>query len=88
MDKCTGCFHRLFSAAGSTLPAARQQPACVVTCTSLALKFGDLATVDTWAQRRAAAPVQAATSPPPGGKDIADPTLTVPSVRFTPQSNA
>lgn len=91
MDKCTGCYHRWAAvAAGSTLPVARRKPACAVTCSALALSFGDLATVTTWAQRASGAPVQTTTwsgSPPAGGKDLADPTMTTPSIRFTPQSN-
>lgn len=84
MDKCTGCFHRQFPANGSTLPAERQLPACVVTCAALALSFGDMADVNTWAQRTGGAPVDRGTTPPTGGKDITDPDLTNPSVRFTP----
>lgn len=90
MDKCTGCYHRLFPAAGSTLPLARQLPACVVSCTSLALSFGDMATISTWAQRRAGDPLVTTTwdgAPPASGKEIADPAMTTPSVRFTPQRN-
>lgn len=83
-DKCSGCYQRLFPVAGSTLPAGRQMPACVATCTALALSFGELADVATWAQRAAGAPIQETTSPPAGGVDIADPTLTFPSIRFTP----
>lgn len=90
MDKCTGCYQRITPAAMTTLPVARQQPACVVTCTSFALKFGDIADVNTWAQRKAGAPVVTTTwsgAAPTGGDDIADPSRTAPSVRFTPQSN-
>ncbi len=85
MDKCTACFHRQFPGQGSTLPVERQQPACVVTCTSLALSYGDLADVDTWAQRAAGDPLQTTTSPPAGALDIADTAYTNPSARFTPQ---
>lgn len=91
MDKCTGCFHRWAAVpATSTLPMARRKPACVVSCTALALSFGDMAGVMTWAQRRAGAPVTADTwggTPPAGGKEIADPLRTAPSIRFTPQRN-
>ncbi len=83
MDKCTGCLHRLQPPAGTTLPTARQKPACVVSCTSFALSFGDLADVNTWAQRRAGDPVTPLTQAPTGGSEIADPSLTNPSIRFT-----
>ena len=84
MDKCTGCFHRLQPPVGTTLPTARQKPACVLSCTSMALSFGDLADVSTWAYRRAGASITTLTQAPPGGREIADPTLTNPSIRFTP----
>ncbi len=87
MDKCTACVHRQFPAAGSTVPAERSRPACVVSCTALALGYGDLATVSSWAQRRPADPLGTTTwsgTAPAGGKDITEPSWTTPSVRFTP----
>lgn len=84
MDKCTGCLHRLHPPAGTTLPLARQKPACVVSCTAFALTMGELADVNTWAQRRAGAPVQVLTGATAGGSELADPSLTNPSIRFTP----
>ncbi|MBI2894005.1 MAG: 4Fe-4S dicluster domain-containing protein [Deltaproteobacteria bacterium] len=86
MDKCQACYHRLFPADGSTLPVEKQQPACVVTCTAMALSFGDIADVDDWAQRAAGAPIEVDTAPPDGGRDITNPELTTPSIRFTPLS--
>jgi Fe-S-cluster-containing dehydrogenase component len=79
-DKCTGCYHRLFNA---NLPAERRKPACVVTCTSFALHLDDLATIDGGAygtaNKTAGAPADA--------RDITDPTITTPSVRFKPMRN-
>lgn len=73
-DKCTGCYHRLFNA---NLAPARRRPACVVTCTAMALTFGELSALDgsltTWNG-----------APPPGAREIADPAATAPSVRFRP----
>ncbi|MBI4511758.1 MAG: 4Fe-4S binding protein [Deltaproteobacteria bacterium] len=77
-DKCIGCYHRLFN---TSLPEERRKPACVVTCTSLALHFDDLTKIDGGAYGT----VQAKPGIP--GKDITDPNLTKPSVRFTPQRN-
>ena len=83
MDKCTGCLHRIHPAADTTLPAARQKPACVVSCSSYALSFGDMADVNTWAQRRAGDPVTVLTEAPAGALEFANPALTNPSIRFT-----
>ncbi len=95
MDKCSGCHHRWATVpAGSTLPVARRKPACVVSCTALALSFGDVAQLGTsktsqdWAQGRVGDPIAPTTwsgSAPAGAGDIADPGLTSPSIRFTPQ---
>jgi len=80
-DKCTGCYHRLFNA---SLPAARRKPACVVTCAALTLNFDDLAVIDSGAGTGAYGTAAKLTSAPTGAKEIADPTLTNPSVRFSP----
>jgi len=80
VDKCTGCYHRLFN---QNLPAERRKPACVVTCSALALHFDDLAVIDSGAYGVA----DTTTSAPAGAKEIADPSLTRPAVRFTPQRN-
>lgn len=97
MDKCTACYHRWATVpANSTLPLARRKPACVVSCTALALTFGDVSTlgatktVGDWAQARVGDAILPTTwpgTPPTDAKDIADPTLTIPSLRFTPQRN-
>jgi anaerobic dimethyl sulfoxide reductase subunit B (iron-sulfur subunit) len=78
MDKCTGCYHRLFN---QNLPVARRKPACVVTCSAMALHFDDLATIDGGAYGTA----NTTTGAPAGAKEIADPSLTSPSVRYKPQ---
>lgn len=80
-DKCIGCYQRLFN---SNLPAERRKPACVVTCTSLALHFDDLAVIDTGSGTGAYGLADVSTSAPTGAKEIADPTLTSPSIRFRP----
>ena len=105
MDKCSGCFHRWKTTANdpvsgtSSLPAARRKPACVLSCTALALSFGDMSLLSAtktsnatdWAQARVGDPVIATTwvaDPNPAGtKEVSDPSLTTPSVRFTPQRN-
>ena len=73
-EKCTGCYHRLFDL---NLPEGRRKPACVITCPSGALTFGELSgftgSETTWDG-----------APPPGAREIADPSLTRPSVRFRP----
>lgn len=76
-DKCTGCYHRLFNA---SIPAVRRKPACVVTCSSFALNFDDLAAIDTGSYGQA----DRLTSAPSGAKEIYDPTVTDPSVRYRP----
>lgn len=52
-------------------------PACVLTCPSGALTFGELSrftgSETTWDG-----------APPSGAREIADPSLTRPSVRFRP----
>lgn len=80
MDKCTACYHRLFNA---NLPVESRQPACVVTCTAFALHFDDMANI-TPANYGAA---NTTTSAPVGAKEIANPALTNPSIRFAPQTN-
>lgn len=80
VDKCTGCYHRLFN---TRLPPERRKPACVVTCSALTLHFDDLAAIDAGAY----GPAGLTTGAPAGAGDIADPSLTGPSVRFTPQRN-
>lgn len=76
MDKCTGCYHRLFN---PNLPIESRKPACVVTCTSFALDFGDMATITALPGVSTNIGVEGAAS------EIADPTVTTPSVRFTRQ---
>ncbi|MHB8874629.1 MAG: 4Fe-4S dicluster domain-containing protein [Myxococcaceae bacterium] len=80
-DKCTGCYHRLFN---TSLPAERRKPSCVVTCTALALHFDDLAVIDTGSGTGTYGTVSKLTAAPSGAKEISDPNLTNPSVRFTP----
>ena len=80
-DKCIGCYQRLYN---TNLPTERRKPACVVTCAALTLHFDDLALIDTGAGTGAYGQADKTTSPPTGAKDIADPTLTRPSVRFRP----
>lgn len=80
MDKCTGCYHRLYN---QNLPAERRKPACVVTCSSFALHFDDMATIAGGAYGKA----DKTTSAPNGAVEIADTTFTTPSVRFAPQTN-
>ena len=53
------------------------------SCTALALSFDDLANI-TPANYGVA---DANTGAPTGGKNIFDPTVTTPSVRFAPQTN-
>lgn len=79
-DKCIGCYHRLFN---THLPPERRKPACVVTCTALALHFDDLTAIDGGSYGTH----NPTMGSPAGAKDIADPTLTTPSVRFAPQTN-
>lgn len=80
-DKCTGCHHRL---ANTSLPAERRKPACVVTCTSLALSFDTMDAIAAGAHGPAETTTWGATKPD-DATEIADPTLTTPSVRYTPQ---
>lgn len=80
VDKCTGCYHRLYNLG---LPAERRKPACALTCPALTLHFDELAKIDAGAF----GPVSVNTGAPSGAADIADPTTTQPSVRFTPQKN-
>ena len=83
MDKCTGCFHRVPPQGRRSRRAAQAGVRRDLLRAGAVLRR-HLATVDTWAQRAAGAPVDRLTSPPAGGGDIADPDLTNPSVRFTP----
>ncbi|MBI2390961.1 MAG: 4Fe-4S dicluster domain-containing protein [Deltaproteobacteria bacterium] len=77
VDKCTGCGHRLDNL---SLPAEKRAPACVITCSSYALRFSkDLTTIDGGAFGEATK----TTAPPTGYSDISDPTYTNPSVRFS-----
>lgn len=78
MDKCTGCYHRLFN---PNLPQERRRPACVVTCPAYALRFDDLTKIDGGAYGTA----DKTTGAPQGAVEIADPSLTKPSIRFFPQ---
>ncbi len=73
MDKCDGCLHRINS---TTLPTAARIPACVLTCSSNALKFAPLADIDGGKFGEALKSIGSA-------PDIADPALTKPSVRFS-----
>jgi len=79
-DKCTGCYHRLFN---TNLPAERRRPACVVTCSALALHFDDLTVID----RGSYGVANTTTLAPTGAREISDPSLTIPAVRFAPQTN-
>lgn len=87
-DKCTGCYHRLFN---TKLPAERRKPACVVTCTSLALHFDDMTKIDKGGNQGDYGAAYKTTwgpnNPPQNAKEIADPTYTNPNVRFAPQTN-
>ncbi len=77
VDKCTGCAHRLEN---TTLPAEKRVPACVISCSSYALRFSkDLTTITGGAFGEA----QTTTAPPTGYSDISDPSYTNPSVRFS-----
>lgn len=76
-DKCTGCYHRLFN---PNLPVERRKPACVVTCAALTLHFDELPAIDGGAYGVA----ERTTLAPAGQKEIADPNLTNPSVRYRP----
>jgi Fe-S-cluster-containing dehydrogenase component len=75
-EKCTGCYHRLFNAA---LPAERRRPACVLGCSSLALRFEELEGMEgyrtTWGG-----------APPADTREVSDPEMTNPSVRYRPQT--
>ncbi|MBI5608775.1 MAG: 4Fe-4S dicluster domain-containing protein [Deltaproteobacteria bacterium] len=73
MDKCTGCLHRLTSA---TLPAQKRIPACVLSCSSNALHFVPLSDIDGGGFGEATKVIGSA-------PDIADPTKTNPSIRFS-----
>lgn len=74
-DKCTGCYHRFFNLA---LPVERRKPACVVTCAALTLNFDDITAIDGGAYGAA----DPTTNAPVGAKEIADPAMTGPNVRF------
>jgi anaerobic dimethyl sulfoxide reductase subunit B (iron-sulfur subunit) len=77
VDKCSGCAHRLTSTA---LPPEKRVPACVITCSSYALHFSpDLAKIDANAFGEA----QKTTGAPAGYAELADPSFTNPSVRFS-----
>ncbi|MBM4345806.1 MAG: 4Fe-4S dicluster domain-containing protein [Deltaproteobacteria bacterium] len=73
MDKCTGCLHRITS---TTLPVESRVPACVLTCSSNALHFGPLADLEGTKYGEATKTIGSA-------PDIADPTATNPSIRFS-----
>jgi Fe-S-cluster-containing dehydrogenase component len=77
-DKCTGCYHRLFNV---NLPVERRKPACMVTCSSYALVMDDMANITAGAYGEAAT----TTGAPSTAKEITDPTITTPSIRFTRQ---
>lgn len=79
-DKCTGCYHRLNN---KDLPVERRKPACALTCTALALHFDELSAIDAGAYGSA----NRTTGAPSGAVEIADPSLTNPSARYTPQKN-
>ena len=80
MDKCTGCYHRLYN---PNLPVERRKPACVVTCSAYALNFDDVTRIDGGTYGTA----NKTTGAPMGAPEIADPAFTTPSARFTPQRN-
>ena len=81
VEKCTGCAHRLDNMA---LPVEKRIPACVLSCSSYALRFSkDLTTIDTGSGTGAFGDAQKVTSPPAGYADISDPSYTNPSVRFS-----
>lgn len=75
MDKCTGCMHRITS---TTLPAEKRIPACVLTCSSNALHWGPVASFDASPAKYGESQLTIGSSP-----DIADPTVTKPSIRFS-----
>ncbi|MBI4954553.1 MAG: 4Fe-4S dicluster domain-containing protein [Myxococcales bacterium] len=80
MDKCTGCYHRLYN---PDLPVERRMPACALTCTALALAFDDMTVITGGAY----GPADTTTGAPAGAKEIASPSYTTPSIRFAPQTN-
>jgi anaerobic dimethyl sulfoxide reductase subunit B (iron-sulfur subunit) len=80
MDKCVGCYHRLFN---TNLPPERRKPACAVTCSAIALHFDELSLVEGGKYGQA----DKNTSAPNGIPEIADVSITSPSVRFAPQKN-
>jgi anaerobic dimethyl sulfoxide reductase subunit B (iron-sulfur subunit) len=81
-DKCTGCHHRLTNA---SLPAERRKPACVVTCTAFALHFDTLDRITDGTTYGAVETTTWGSTTPADALEIADPALTAPSVRYTPQ---
>ena len=83
-DKCTGCYQRLFAPGNTGLPPGHDKPACVVTCAALALHFDDMANITPGVTYGVA---NKTTGAPADAKEIADPALTNPSVRFAPQTN-
>ena len=80
-DKCTGCNHRLNN---MDLAPEQRKPACVLTCSSFALNFDDMAQIDAGSGTGIYGTASKTTSPPPGMNDIADPMVTNPNIRFKP----
>jgi anaerobic dimethyl sulfoxide reductase subunit B (iron-sulfur subunit) len=80
VDKCTGCYHRLHN---PNLPVERRRPSCVLTCSALTLSFADMTSIVAGAFGA----TSLTTGAPAGACEIADPSLTGPNVRFTPQQN-
>lgn len=77
VDKCNGCAHRLDNLA---LPVDKRIPACVLSCSSYALRFSkDLAEIDGGAFGEALR----TTAAPTGYAEMSDPKYTNPSVRFS-----
>ena len=81
VDKCSGCAHRIGNLA---LPADKRIPACVLSCSSYALRWSpDLTTIDTGSGTGEYGDAKLTTSSPAGYPDITDPSFTNPSVRFS-----
>jgi anaerobic dimethyl sulfoxide reductase subunit B (iron-sulfur subunit) len=80
-DKCTGCYHRLQS---TNLPEERRKPACVLTCSALALHFDELQVIEGGeygVAKRYTTDQRAGVAEP---LQMANVDMTNPSIRFVP----